>query len=164
MSGKIRLGKLAPQYGFIMNPYPDFKVSKCPHCEAATGQRKVPLLIHIKPTHFVALNCTCRYCRRCDLLIAHKHQIEHLLHVLFSRMDPQAIGNEYLVLGTVEKGAWREGVERPVSPAETLQHVHDFKTYYLELRMTQAGWFPRDQEPPVVTPPQSHEWVKVPSN
>jgi hypothetical protein len=40
-----------------------------------------------------------------------------------------------------------------------LPHIHDFKSYE-ELRMTMAGWFPQDQDPPVWTPPPSTEWVK----
>jgi hypothetical protein len=41
-----------------------------------------------------------------------------------------------------------------------LSHVHIFKTYYKELRMTQPGWYPAGQEPPVMPPPPSTEWIK----
>lgn len=40
----------------------------------------------------VARNYTCRYCRHCDMLIAHKHEIEHLLCGLFLELDPGAMG------------------------------------------------------------------------
>ena len=47
-----------------------------------------------------------------------------------------------------------------ICPAnDLLPHIHDFKSYE-ELRMTMAGWFHKDQEPPVWTPPPSTEWVK----
>ena len=161
-AGETRFGELAPRYSFIINPYPYYKVSKCPMCEQATGQRKVPLLIHVDPARLIALNYTCRYCRRCDLLVAHKHEIEHLLHDVFRQLAPQAIGNDYLVLGTVEKAAWREGFEHPKTPAEIIPCTHDFKEYLKELRMTQGGWFPRDMEPPEAKPPESREWVKSP--
>ena len=128
-------------------------------CNVKSGQRKVPLLIHIAPIHLVALNYTCRFCANCDLLVAHKAEVEHLLHDLLMHVDPAAIGNDYMVLGTVEKGAWREGLTRPKSPAEIFPHVHDFKRQYSELRLTQGGWYPRDKEPPIMEPPESQEWV-----
>lgn len=154
-------GQLPPRYSFMLNPYPDHRVSRCPQCEHKTGQRKIPLLIHVDPLHLIALNYTCRYCQACDLLIANKHEIEHLLTGLFQRMDPAAIGNEYLILGTTEKTTWREGLQQQKEVTEMLQHVSDFATYYQELRVTQGGWFHRDQEPPTMQPPPSQEWVKA---
>ena len=49
---------------------------KCPQCLAKTRQRKLPLVIHIEPLQLVALNKTCQYCPRCDLLITHQDQLE----------------------------------------------------------------------------------------
>jgi 5-methylcytosine-specific restriction endonuclease McrA len=157
---KRHFGGLAPKYNFILNPYPDMRISSCPFCNRKTGQRKVPLLIHVDPLHLIALNYTCRYCQHCDLLIAHKHQIERLLYSLFSQLAQEAIGNGYLIIGTVEKDAWRKGLKQPQSLEETLPHAHDFKRFYKELRMTQPGWYPDDQEPPVMEPPESQDWVK----
>jgi 5-methylcytosine-specific restriction endonuclease McrA len=118
-----QLGGLPPKYGFMVNPYPDERVSRCPLCDylsarlRKTGQRKIPILIHVNPKHLIALNYTCRYCRDCDLLIAHKHQIEHYLTALFSQMSPESIGNDYLAIGTVEKSAWKEGLKQQQSLA-----------------------------------------------
>jgi hypothetical protein len=148
------------RYNFILNPYPDQRLSRCPMCDGKTGQRKRPLLIHIDPRHLIALNYTCRYCPACDLLIAHKHEIEHLLYCMFSENAPSAIGNEYLMLGTVERAAWREGVTQPKTPREMLSHTSLFKTYYEELRMTASGWYADEEEPPIMEPPPSQEWVK----
>jgi len=158
---KSRFGGAPPRYNFVLNPYPNMRISSCPFCERKTGQRKIPLLIHVDPLHLIALNYTCRYCKDCDLLIAHKHEIEHLLAALFSQMDPEVIGNEYLIFGTVEKKIWREGVQQPKAMAEMLPHASDFADYYKELRFTRPGWYPRDQEPPIWEPPASQEWVKA---
>ena len=81
------------------------RFSSCPDCGRKTGQRKLPLLIQIDPMHLIALNYTCRYCRQCDMLIGHKAEIEHLLATMFAQYDPSAIGNDYLIMGTVEKKA-----------------------------------------------------------
>ena len=91
---KSHFGGLKPKYNFILNPYPDQRLSRCPFCEKKTGQRKIPLLIHTDPLQLIALNYTCRYCHDCDLLIAHKHEIEHLLTNLFLQFDPEVIGND----------------------------------------------------------------------
>ncbi len=152
---------MPPNYNFVLNPYPDERLTSCPFCRGKTGQRKLPLLIHVDPLHLIAMNYTSRYCRRCDLLLAHKHEIEHLLHDLFSRVAPEAIGNEYLIIGTVEKAVWRESMKEPKSLQEMLPHVHDFKKYYQELRMTQPGWYPKEMEPLTREPPKSKEWVKA---
>ncbi len=155
-----QFGDLPPRYKFVLNPYPDVRISRCPYCENKTGQRKVPLLIHVEPDHLIALNYTCRYCPACDLLIAHKHEIEHLLANLFNSMEPTAVGNPYLIIGTVEKTTWREGLQQPKAVAELLSHAADFLEYYQELRYTQPGWFPAEQKPPLMEPPPSQEWVK----
>lgn len=157
---KISLGGLPPRHNFALNPYPGIRISRCPICEVKTAQRKLPLLIHVDPMRLVALNYTCRYCLGCDLLIAHKLEIEHLLRDLFAQREPSAIGNEYLVVGTVEKAAWRDGLTGPKTSAETFPAVHDFKSYRGELRMTRPGWYPADMQPPMWEPPKSQEWVK----
>jgi hypothetical protein len=108
------------KYNFVLNPYPSERLSRYPYCGEKTGQRKRPLLIHVDPRHLIALNYTCRYCQQCDLLIAHKDEIEHLLFSLFNQYDPKAIGNEYLVIGTVEKKCWLEGLEQPKDISEML--------------------------------------------
>lgn len=158
---KSRFGGLPPSHSFMLNPYPDQRLWRCPLCEQKTKQRKTPLLIHIDPLHLIALNYTCRYCQGCDLLIAHKHEIEHLLTELFRQYDPGVIGNDYLIIGTAEKSAWREGLEQPKAVDEMLPHASDFATYYKELRLTRPGYYRADQEPPLMEPPSSQEWVKA---
>ncbi len=110
--------------------------------------------------HLIALNYTCRYCSQCDLLIAHKHEVERLLAEFFKQHEPQVIGNDYLVIGTMEKKAWREGVTEPKLVEELQAHLHDFQTYYKELRMRRPGWYAADQEPPVLEPPRAEEWIE----
>ena len=159
-NNKPQFGELPPKYGFVINPYPDMRITSCPMCECKTGQRKIPLLIHINPIHLIALNYTCRYCKSCDLLIAHKHEIEHLLTSLFSQTEPEMVGNEYLIIGTVEKNSWREAQQQQKSASEMLPHVSDFAVFHQELCASEPGWYPIDQEPPLMEPPISKEWVQ----
>jgi hypothetical protein len=159
-----QFGGLAPQYTFMLNPYPDLRVSRCPICEKKTGQRKIPLLIHVDPMYLIALNYTCRYCKICDLLVADKHSIEHMLTEMFYETDACAVGNEYFCIGTLEKSAWREGLHQPKVFAELRPHASDFVKNYKETRMSRPGWYPPGQEPPLLEPPVSQEWVKTSSD
>ncbi len=93
------------------------------------------------------------------MLIGHKHEIEHHLTELFLEINPEVIGNYYLVFGTVEKIAWCENIDQPKPFNEMLEHIHDFKSYQ-NLHMTMTGWFPGGQAPPVMEPPPSTEWMK----
>lgn len=154
-----RFGEGEPRYRFVINPYPDVSCTTCPSCEKRTAQRKTPLLIHVDPHNLIALNYTCRYCAGCDLLIGKKNEIEAYLTRLFTERDPQVIGNDYLIIGTVEKSAWRKNMLQPVPPLEMLRHIHDFKGQS-DLEISMAGWFPEDQEPPMRQPPPSTDWVK----
>lgn len=158
---RVQIGALPPLYNFVLNPYPDERLRRCPFCGGKMGQRKLPLLIHIDPKHLIALNYTNRYCSVCDLLVAHKHEIEHLLTALFAQRAPSVIGNDYLIFGTLEKSSWRQGVEHPQGLEAALAQAHDFKEVYRELRRRQSGWFPEGQEPPIMKPPPSKEWVRV---
>ena len=157
--GREHFGNLPPKYNFSFNPYPEFRFYKCPVCHEKTSQRKLPLLIHIDPKNLIALSYTNRFCQRCDTLIGRKDEIEHHLTELFSKINPEIIGNNYLLIGTVEKKAWLENLSQPKPFTEMCQHVHDFK-HYEELRMTMGGWFLEDQIPPTMKPPPSTEWKK----
>ncbi len=74
-----RLGKQPPRYRFFLNPYSDVRFTSCPQCGQGTKQRKLPLVIHVDPINLLSINKTCRYCPACDLLIAHKDEIEQQL-------------------------------------------------------------------------------------
>lgn len=128
MPKKMRqFGKLLPQYNFFLNPYENERFTHCPQCGAKMGQRKLPLVIHVDPMYPVSLNYTCKYCSICDLLIAHQNEIEHLLTALFEKYAPDAIGNEYLVMGTFDHGYWEEGTKTSHAAQDLFVNLHDFK-------------------------------------
>ena len=154
-----QFGRLPPKYNFSLNPYSEIRFSTCPDCHNKTGQRKLPLLIHVDPMHLVALNYTNRYCSSCDMLIGHRDEIEDYLTDMFLHLNPDHIGNNYLVIGTVEKKAWRENISNPKPLEEMLHHAHDFRSYQ-DIRMTMGGWFRDSEIPPVVTPLSSKTWLK----
>lgn len=129
------LGKQSPLYRFFLNPYHDIRFTLCPQCRSKTRLRKFPLVIHVDPMHTLILGKTCRYCTNCDLLIVHQDQLEEQLAAYFSATNPEIVGNDYLVMGTLDKSEWKQGMQDPLSMQEMLEHLHDFKeavTFRLE--------------------------------
>ncbi|NJK76213.1 MAG: hypothetical protein HC942_22210 [Microcoleus sp. SU_5_6] len=120
---KTYIGKLKPRYSFILNQYPDFRASKCtnPKCQKLTHLRKFALFIFIEGVGPIILGKTCRYCSKCELIIAHQDELEAELALNLQKIAPQAIGNEYFVVGTFDKKAvakttpkwrkWRKSVD-----------------------------------------------------
>src|SRR5215510_10843446 len=102
MSNK-RLGKLPPRYSFILNQYATERLSRCPRCKKLTHPRKFAFLIHIDDWGPMVLGKTCRYCSRCELIMLHQDELEEQLAYNFSQLAPEVVGNEYLVMGTIEK-------------------------------------------------------------
>jgi hypothetical protein len=123
---KFQLGKLPPAYTFFLNPYRDERFTRCPKCQATMLARKKPFLIHIDPRVLMLLNMTGRYCPRCELIILHKDRVEDLLTRAFERAAPSIIGNDYLIIGTVEPAYWRKSKGKAGAP-EVFEHLHDFK-------------------------------------
>ena len=61
---------------------------------------------------------------------------------MFGKVAPEVIGNEYLVLGTVEQKAWKAGLAGAgPKPDEILKHVADFERV-LTLTVDPGGWRP----------------------
>ena len=156
---KKKFGSLQSKFNFSLNPYPELRFSKCPDCDNKTGQRKLPLFIHVEPRNPISLNYTHRYCSHCDMLIGHKHEIEHYLRMAFEKINPDIIGNNYMLIGTVENKVWKGNIVQQLPLNELSNYVHDFKSTQI-ISMDMGGWFHKDTEPLVMEPPASTEWVK----
>ncbi len=136
-----KIGKLPRRYGYMLNPYSDIRLSKCPKCEKLTHKRKFALFIFIDPMGPLILGKTCRYCSRCELIMVHQDELEAELAGSLSQIAPEMIGKEYMVLGTVDKKVWKQGLGETKQPfEEILKHMADFKKYY-DLDYQPAGWY-----------------------
>jgi hypothetical protein len=77
--------------------------------------------------------------------MVHQDELESQLAHSFSQLAPEVIGNEYLVLGTVEKKVWQEGLKGSGKQLdEMLKHVADFKKVF-DLHVEPGGWYPIDR-------------------
>lgn len=89
----------------------------------------MPLFIHVQPTYPTTINKKCRYCPECEILIVHQDELEQTLTLTYQKHNPEIIGNEYLVLGTLEPSSWRKREKEPIGFGNVKEHVHDFKEY-----------------------------------
>lgn len=121
------LGKLPPKHLFFLNPYLDERFTRCPKCRRRTNIRKFPFVIHIDPQVLMTLNMSGPYCAACDLIILHKDKVEQLLTATFIQRDPSIIGNDYLIIGTVERTYWRKASTKGGTYQEMFDNLHDFK-------------------------------------
>ena len=60
-------------------------------------------------------------------MIAHQDEIEAHLTELFTQIAPQSVGNNYLIIGCVERKHWRRGLTDPLTNAEMIEALHDFE-------------------------------------
>jgi hypothetical protein len=135
-----RLGALPPRYRFFLNPYREYRFTRCPICEQRTRWRKFALVIHIDPRILLGLNMHGRFCPTCELLIIHQDQLEAQLAISMTKLDPSVIGNDYLVIGTLEREAWREGMQNPKPVAQMLEYAADFREV-VTFEVKPAGWY-----------------------
>lgn len=135
-----RIGKLAPRYSYAVNPHPEVRLSKCPLCEKATHPRKFALLIHVEGWGPFSLGKTCVYCAPCELIMVHQQELEGLLAQMFGNRIPKLSSKDYLVIGTVEKKVWQEGMKGSgLTVGQIWEHVADFKKVY-DLQYDPGGW------------------------
>jgi hypothetical protein len=121
---------LPARYSLILNAFRDVRLSKCPLCERPTHPRKFPLVIHVERSGTLILGKTCRYCARCELIIVHQDELEHELSICMNRIDPEAVGSGYFLLGTVDKKIWQLGLEGTAPRLADLRtHMVNFKKH-----------------------------------
>ena len=119
--------EIKTRHYFFLNPYDDIAFSRCPKCNNGTKVRKYPLAIHIEPGQFLCLNKTCRYCPKCDLIIAKKADVEDLMVRSFEHRNPTIIGNDYFVVGTMDRQVWRKHRNSSTENGNLLDDIYVFK-------------------------------------
>jgi tetratricopeptide (TPR) repeat protein len=121
------VGKQSPRYNFFLNIFTDTRFTTCPQCEGKTKARKLPIVININPNIPMVLDKMCRYCDTCDLLIVHRDQLEVQLFMNLPMTNLEAMGNDYLVIGTLDRADWNYIKREDLSFRQIAEHLHDFK-------------------------------------
>jgi hypothetical protein len=144
---EARIGKRPPRYAFILNPYADERLSRCPRCHKLTHPRKFALFIHVASWGPMTLGKTTVYCSPCELIMVHQHELEAQLAHAFDKVAPEVIGNEYLVVGTVDTSTWKAGLAGAGPKLDELRkHTADFASV-LKLEVDPGGWRPAEPSP-----------------
>jgi hypothetical protein len=129
------------RHRFFLSPYKDNAFTRCPKCGTKTKLRKFPLVIHIEPRQLFLLNKLCKFCLVCDLIIAKKEEVESLMAERIGSEMPELLGNNYLVLGTLDRKDWMEGHKREILPHELVNRLYVFEDVFT-FQMIPAGWYP----------------------
>ncbi|WPD24560.1 MAG: hypothetical protein SD837_08335 [Candidatus Electrothrix scaldis] len=138
---KSTLKDMKRRHYFFLNSYEDCAFTKCPQCNAKTKVRKFPLVIHIYPQQLFLMNKICKYCVDCDLIITKQSEVEHLLAERFLEVNPEIIGNDYLVMGTLDKKDWRNRDKGGDDPVDIIGKMYVFKKH-LNFELAPIGWHP----------------------
>jgi len=145
MTKKSRLAKFPRKHMFFLNPYTDARFTRCPKCGNRTKIRKFPFAVHIDPKTLMMLNMSGPYCPSCDLIILHKDKVEALLTASFARRDPSIIGNDYLIMGTVERAHWLKASQGQGTHQELFDNLTVFKEV-VNFEPEHYGWVPDEKE------------------
>ena len=146
MSKKLQtFGDRPAKYRCWLNPYDFTRASSCPRCEKPTYPRKFPLVIATEGTTApIVLGLTCKYCSKCELIVAHKNIIESFLYQHFCQHQPEVIGNDFFIVATMELAYWNKVKDTPGPFAEFIPHMADIKEH-LFYNCQPAGWY-RNEE------------------
>jgi tetratricopeptide (TPR) repeat protein len=120
-------GKQSPRYDFFLNTSSDTRFTTCPRCKGKTQARKFCLVMNVHPNIPVILEKTCRYCDPCNLLIVHRDQLDEQVAKHLMTSNPQAVDNDYLVVGTLDKAVWNHMKHQELSFEDIIEDLHDFK-------------------------------------
>ena len=149
-----QFGKQPPRYSLLLNPYEHDRFAVCPRCAGELTDHRIPLLILIQPAHPLALDITCRLCTTCDLLLVPQSDMERGMAEVFAPSEPEVIGNEYQVLGTIDLADWERSARTPLTQEELIACLHDFKERLVLM--------PLDEEQPSPAPKPRRRSESVP--
>ena len=129
MTGISRqIGKQPPRYDFFLNMYRDTRFTTCPRCNMDTHIEIFSLVIHVNSEFAAIVDKFCRFCAPCDLLIVHKDELERRLAATLLESNPELVGNDYLIIGTVDSAQLNRAMrQKPASFDRVGECLHDFK-------------------------------------
>ena len=134
------------RHRFFLNPYEEYAFTKCPKCDTKTRIRKFPLVIHIEPRQLFLLNKECKFCPECDLIIVRQSEIEGFMAAAMEERNPDIIGNDYLVFGTMDRKDWRLSHIGKIDQSETAERVFLFEDVW-DFEVIPAGWYRKGEHP-----------------
>ena len=144
---KPHIGKLKPMHSLLLNPHPELRLTRCPHCEKLTYPRKFAFFIHVDGFGPYTQGKMCKYCARCKMILVQQDELEDELSTAMQMHCPSALGNKYFIIGVVELKTFKTGIAgAPGTLAETLEHVSDLREQF-GLSYIPGGWYHESHKP-----------------
>ncbi len=129
-----------PKYNFFLNKYSFYGATKCTSCDTKTNVRKFPLFISLDKNNIYTLNLSCKFCTRCNLIIAKKDNIDKYISIELEQKGIAFDPDNYFVMGTIDsKTFWRHN-KGNASSDELFDNLTPFKKV-LDFEIRQAGWY-----------------------
>ncbi len=128
-------------YRLFLNPYPDLAFTRCPQCQRPTKLRKYHLVVHVEPAQLLVLYKRCRFCEGCDLLIVKQDELESLMVHAVEQHDPDLVGNDYLLVGTLDNVDGRRVLRGAAHPREVVDLTNVFRAQ-VEFEPPRWEWVP----------------------
>ena len=60
-------------------------------------------------------------------VLTNRHQDHGYLAAFFEQQAPEIVGNDYLVIGTVDRADWKQGAVGTVTTKDMIERLHDFE-------------------------------------
>lgn len=120
------------RYTCILNPFSDYRASKCPNCQSSNFERKFALFIHVEGTGPIILGKTCKYCSRCEMIFVNQPEVAAELGLATGRAVEEL---DWLVLGTVDKGYWKARLGKAPTATDVPAPLVPFK----DIRQVASG-------------------------
>ena len=98
------------------------------------------LAVHVEHPggpRLVLLNKTCRLCLVCETLIVDRAELENV--IIAAGLSATVKPPDYVVLGTIDRRTWRQGLGGDGALRDIREHMADFKTY-LKVDVVPAHW------------------------
>jgi hypothetical protein len=78
--------------------------------------------------------------RECTI-IGRQADIEAIMAATFETREPKVIGNDYEVIGTIDRADWCAGAQAATPPVEVLDRVYVFEDVW-RFEVEPGGWYP----------------------
>ncbi len=128
------------KHHYLLNPFPERAFTRCPKCNMVTKLWKFCLVINVAPQMLLSLKKTCRYCPNCDLVIIKQQELEKLLYAICEQYIPDNIGNDYFLIGTMDREEWRKAQLTKCSSKRAIEELtYPFKSRW-DIKVIAGGW------------------------
>jgi len=68
----------------------------------------------------------------------HQNELDEIITRVFTVLNPEIVGNKYLVIGTLDRADWKRIDQKKLSIQDSIEALHDFKEEVMFKPM--GGW------------------------